>query len=63
MVSVTKEQRFLHTFFKTKRGLPRELSQGFDLIRDKSGKISELEAGLNSEGFKKGGWRRTGVSV
>ncbi len=35
----------------------------FDLMRDKSGRISELEAGLNTEGFKRGGGRRTGVSV
>ncbi len=30
-------------------------------MRDKSGRISELEAGLNTEGFKSG--RGTGVSV
>ncbi len=32
-------------------------------MRDKSGRISELGAGLNAEGFKRGGGRRTGVSV
>ncbi len=50
-------------FFKTKEGIRRELSVEFDLMRDKNGRISELEAGLNAEGFKSGGGRRTGVSV
>ncbi len=53
----------MHTFFKTKGGIPRELSAEFDLMRDKSGRMSELEAGLNTEGFKSGRGRRTGVSV
>ncbi len=43
----------MHTFI-IKGGIPREL----DLMRDKRGRISELEAGLNTEGFKRG--RRTG---
>ncbi len=53
----------MHTFFRTKGGIPRELSVEFDLMRDKSGRISELEAGLNTEGFKRGRGRGTGVSV
>ncbi len=32
-------------------------------MRDKSGRISELEAGLNAEGFKRGEGRRTVVSA
>ncbi len=48
MISVTKEQSSFAHFFKTKGGIPREL---------------ELEAGLNTEGFKRGRGRRTGVSV
>ncbi len=63
MVSVTKEQSSFAHFFKTKGEIPRELSVEFDLMRDKSGRISELEAGLNAEGFKRGGRIRTGVSV
>ncbi len=63
MVSVTKEQSSFAHFFRTKGGISRELSVEFDLMRDKSGTISELEAGLNAEGFKRGGGRRTGVSV
>ncbi len=52
----------MHTFFKTKGGLPRELSVEFDLMRDNSGRISELEAGLiNAEGFKRGGEKNRGV--
>ncbi len=52
MISVTKEQSsFAHFFFKTKGGIPRELSVEFDLMRDKSDRISELEAGINAEGF------------
>ncbi len=54
MVSVTKEQSSVAHFFKTKGGIPRELSVEFDLMRDKSGRISELEAGLNVEGLKRG---------
>ncbi len=61
MVSVTKDQSSFTHFYKTKGGIPRELSVEFDLMRDKSGKISELEAGLNGEGFKRGGG--TGVPV
>ncbi len=53
----------MHTFFKIKGGLPRELSVEFDLMRDKSGRISDLKAGLNAEGLKVGGGRSTGVSV
>ncbi len=53
----------MHTFFRTKGGIPRELSVEFDLMRDKSGRISELEAGLNAEGFKRWRGRGTGVSV
>ncbi len=63
MVSVTKEQSSFVHFFRTKGGIPRELSVEFDLVRDKSGRISELEAGLNAEGVKGGVGRRTGVSV
>ncbi len=63
MVPVTKERSSFARFFKTKGGIPRELWVEFDLMRDKSGRISELEVGLNAEGFKKGGGRRTGVSV
>ncbi len=63
MVSVTKEQSSFAHFFKNKGGTPWELSVEFDLMRDKSGMISELEAGLNAEGFKRRGGRRTGVSV
>ncbi len=55
MVSVTKEQSSFAPFFKTKGGIPRELSVEFNLTRDKSGRISELEAGFNAEGFKRGG--------
>ncbi len=40
-----------------------QVSVEFDLMRDKSGRLSELEAGLNAEGLKRGGGRRTGVSV
>ncbi len=47
MVSVTKEHRSFTHFFKTKGAIPRELSVEFDLMRYKSGRISELEAGLN----------------
>ncbi len=39
-----------------------ELSVEFDFMRDKSGRISESEAGLNAEGFKRGEGRRTGMS-
>ncbi len=63
MISVTKEQSSFAHFFKTKGGILKELSVEFDLMRDKSGRISELEAGLNAEGFKKGGERSTGVSI
>ncbi len=49
-------------FFKTKGGIPRELSVEFDLMRDKSGRIFELEAGLNAEGFKRGGEKNRGAS-
>ncbi len=63
MVSVTKEQSSFAHFFRTKGGIPRELSVEFDLLRDKSGRISELEAGLNTGGFKRGRGRGTGVSV
>ncbi len=62
MISATKEQSSFAHFFKSKGGIPRELSVEFDLMRDKSGRISELEAGLNTEGFKRGRGRRTGVS-
>ncbi len=48
MVSVTKEQSSFAHFFRTTGGIPRELSVEFDLMRDKSGRISELEAGLNT---------------
>ncbi len=41
MVSVTKEQSYFAHFFKIKGGIPRELSVEFDLMRDKSGRISE----------------------
>ncbi len=54
MISVTKEQSSFAHFFRTKEGNPRELSVEFDLMWDKSGRISELEAGLNTEGFKRG---------
>ncbi len=37
MMSVTKESSFAQ-FFKTKGGIPRELSVEFDLMRDKSGR-------------------------
>ncbi len=63
MISVTKEQSSFTHFFKTKGGIPRELSVEFDLMRDKSGRISELEAGLNTDGFKRTRGRGTGVSV
>ncbi len=53
----------MNTFFKAKWGILRELSVEFDLMRDMRGRISELEAGLNAEGFKSEGGRRTGVSV
>ncbi len=59
---LTKEQCSFAHFFKSKGGIPRELSVEFDLMRDKSGRISELEAGLNTEGFQRGRGRRTGVS-
>ncbi len=61
MISVTNEQISFAYFFKTKGGIPRELSVEFDLMRDTSGRISELKAGLNTEGFKRG--RGTGVSA
>ncbi len=61
MVSVTKEQSSFAHFFRTKGGIPRELSVEFDLMRDKSGRISELEVDVNAEGFKRGSGRRTGV--
>ncbi len=32
-------------------------------MRDESGRISEFEAGLNTEGLKRGRGRRTGMSV
>ncbi len=51
----------MHTFFKIKGEIPTELSVEVDLMRDNSGRISELEAGLNAEGFKRGGGRTTGV--
>ncbi len=54
---------FCTLFLKLRGGIPRELSVEFDLMRVKSGRISELEAGLNAEGFKRGRGRRTGVSV
>ncbi len=60
---MTKEQSSFANFFRTKGGIPRELSVEFDLMRDKSGRISELEAGLNTEAFKRGRGRRTRVSV
>ncbi len=63
MVSVTKEQSSFANFFKTKGGIPRELSVEFDLMRDNSDRISELKASLNAEGFKRGGGRRPGGSV
>ncbi len=63
MISVTKEQSSFAHFFKTKGGIPRKLSVEFDLMRVKSGRISEFEAGLNTEGLKKGRGRRTGMSV
>ncbi len=63
MKSVTKEQSSFAHFFKTKGGIPRGLSVEFDLMQDKSGRISELEAGFNTKGFKRGRGRSTGVSV
>ncbi len=36
-------------------GIPWELSVEFDYMWYKNGKISELEAGVNAEGFKRGG--------
>ncbi len=63
MVSVTKEQSSFAHFFKTKGGISSQLSVEFDLMRDKSCRISELEAGLNAEGFKRGAGRITGVLV
>ncbi len=63
MVSVTKEQSSFAHLFRTKGGIPRELSVEFDLMRDKSGRIYELEAGLNAEGFKRVEERSTGVSI
>ncbi len=50
------------SFFKTRGGLPKELSVDVDLMRDKSGRISESEAGLNAKGFKRGGEKNRGVS-
>ncbi len=41
MVSVTKD------FKKTKGGIPRDLSVELDLMKYRSSRISELEAGLN----------------
>ncbi len=43
MVSVTKEQSSFAHFLRTKGGIPRELSVEFDLMRDKSGRISLLD--------------------
>ncbi len=63
MISVTKEQSSFAHFFKTKGGIPKELSVEFDLMQDKSDRISKLEAGLNTEGFKRGRGKSTGVSV
>ncbi len=51
MVSVTKEHNYFAHFFKTKGGMLKELSVEFDLIRYKGGRISELEAGINTEGL------------
>ncbi len=45
----------MHTFFTTKEGNPRELWVEFDLMRNKNGRIAELEVGLNAEEFKRGG--------
>ncbi len=62
MVSVTKEQSYCAHFFKTKEGIPRKLSVEFNLMGYTSGRVPELQAGLNAEGCKRGG-RYTGVSV
>ncbi len=56
-MSVTKEQSSFAHSFKTNGGIPRELLVYFDLMRNKSGRISELNASLNAEGFKRGGGR------
>ncbi len=50
MVSVTKEQSSFAHSFKTKGGIPRELSVEFDLMRDKSGRISESEGEGEEQG-------------
>ncbi len=50
MVPVTKEHS---SFAYFKGGIRMELSLEFDLMRHKSGRIYELEAGLNAEGFKR----------
>ncbi len=53
MVLVTKEQSSFRHLFKIKGGIPRDLSVEFDLMQDKSRRISKLEAGLSAEGFKR----------
>ncbi len=58
MVSVTKEH-----FFILYWGMPTEVSEEIDLMQFKSGRVSELDAGLNMEEFKRGGGRWTGVLV
>ncbi len=47
---VKERSSFAH-FFNIKEGIPSELSVEFDLIRYESGRISELEVGLQ---IKKG---------
>ncbi len=52
MMSVTRED-----FFKLHGGMPRKVSEEIDLMQFTSGRVSELEAGLNTEEFKRGGGR------
>ncbi len=54
MESVTKAHS---SFAHTNGGMLSELSVEFDLMRYRTGRISELVAGLNTKGFKRCGGR------
>ncbi len=54
-VNVVSDEETL--FLNYTEGTPREVSEEIDSMQFKSGMVSELEAGLNAEEFKRGGGR------
>ncbi len=50
-MSATKGHSSFAHFFKTRVEIPRELSEESHLVRHMSGRVSELELGLNADMF------------